>query len=58
MEIPSEIGAKLCGILSACWSRSYPSLIELAKALERVAADARVLHARLEAQNEGNRLIG
>ena len=58
MLIPSELGVKLCGILGAGWSGSYSSLIAFAEALERVAADARTLHARQKAEEEGTRLIG
>jgi hypothetical protein len=58
LKIPSEMGHKLCGILSVAWSDGYKSLEDFAKALERVAADARVLHARQQAEEGGTRLIG
>ena len=58
MEIPKELGQQLCGILGACWSNSYPTLIAFAEALERVAARARVLHAEAIAKQDSARIIG
>lgn len=58
MIVPAEIGHSLCGILGACWSNGYPTLIALAEALERVSARCRRLHAEAEAARTGDRLIG
>ena len=58
MEIPAELGQMLCGILGACWSKSYPNLIAFAEALERLAAHSRTIHARQKAAEGGDRLIG
>lgn len=58
MRVPAEIGHQLCGILGGCWSDGYKNLIDLASALERVAANCRRLAAEQEAANPRDRLIG
>jgi len=58
MRISSELGQRLCGVMSACWSDSYPNALEFAKALERIAAEARRVHAHQQAAEGGTPLIG
>ena len=58
MIVPAEIGHQICGILGACWSGGYKSLLDLAQALERVSANCRRLHAEKIAAEGGPRLIG
>jgi hypothetical protein len=58
MKIPAELGGRLCGIMSACWSDSYPDAIAFASALEKLAAEARVYAAKKNAEYDGDRIIG
>lgn len=58
MQIPSELGSRLCGIVSAAWSGSYPDAIAFASALEKLAAEARVYAAKQRAEHDGDRIIG
>lgn len=58
MKTPAELGGRLCGILSACWSDSYPTMLALAEALEQLAAQARRMHAEQLAKQDSTRIIG
>lgn len=58
MKIPADLGGRLCGIMSAAWSDSYPDAIAFASALEKLAAEARVYAAKQKAEHDGQRIIG